>query len=916
MSPYGDGVSVRDDVRVPPVEPAAAATPLAPAADPPRPRTGGGVWSLPPWRRAPMLPFGQPAVLLAVIAAAAILACAAASAPLFLSSAASAALQRLSGEQCATASTAALKAGTAADQLAALDRRVAPAMTGAGLAAPHLTALAQDPFVVAAGPQVIAQPRSKLVYRADAVANLARLPGAVGGPGVWLPQYLKDRLAIPAGSTVTVTGPQLRDPGSAAVPVPVRVAGYYRNFYDAPLPAYWCSYGFFVLPEVVQSDVPAPLIIASDPATFSRLAGARQVDADWVSPVDTAGVTVTRGLDVSARQVAAYGAAGLAVPQDVGRTQGGTGQLPALTARAELIRDGLRGPVLPIALGGTLLALLLVGAAGSYWADRRFAEVRLLSARGVGPGALAGKAVAELALPAAIGTVLGALLARWLVAGLGPSPDLDPGAYRQAAVVVTAGLLAGLALLGLVAGIRARNATERPIGSRRSRLALVPWELALLGGAAATYADLRGGGSVTVVQNIAQVDLLVVLFPLLFILGGSVLAVRLLTLLLPVLSARAGRLPAAWYLAARRLTASRVAAVVLLAAAATPVAIAVYAAGLTTGSERTLEAKAELFTGAHISVAVNDHLARTPETDRIGTLVTRYNYGKLDADTPVAVLAVDPRTLPGTAYWRPEFGGSLPALLATLTGPAPDGRVPAIVVDPGHELGPTADIPLGTSTGQFARVATASLFPGRRLPYPMIIVDRTRLGAIDPHAGSTDELWTNGPAAAAQAEIARQDKLVFHTVDQALIFSKADYLGITWTFGYLTALAGLVGLVSVGALLLYVETRQRSRIASYALGRRMGLSRATHLRSLLAELGLLLGVAYAVGVGLSRIALGLVHGLLDVDPARPPTPLLVLPAQVLLGAAIAIVLVATLTALYAQRVADRTHPSEVLRLGS
>ena len=374
---------------------------------------------------------------------------------------------------------------------------------------------------------------------------------------------------------------------------------------------------------------------ATDPGTFSRLAGESEADFEWVSPVDTAGETVSRARDVSDRQVAAYHTAGLPVPLDFGRTNGGTGQLPTLADRAELIRSGLRGPVLPIALGGTLLALLLVGAAGSYWADRRAREVRLLSARGVGPGALAGKAVLELALPAAVGTVLGALLARWLVARLGPSPNLDPAAYRQAALVVAAGLLAGLALLGLVAGLRSRNATERPIGARRSRLAWVPWEVLLLAGAAGTYLALRGTDAVTVVQNVAQVNLLVVLFPLLFILGGSVLAVRLLTLLLPLLSARATRLPAAWYLAARRLTAARVAAVVLLAAAAAPVAIAVYAAGLTGGSQQTLDAKARVFTGAAISVETTGQLARNATTDEIGTIVRRYSYGTV-GDTQVA----------------------------------------------------------------------------------------------------------------------------------------------------------------------------------------------------------------------------------------------------------------------------------------
>jgi putative ABC transport system permease protein len=871
------------------------------------------VWSLPPWRRVPVLPFGQPAVLLAVFAAAAILACAGASAPLFLSSASSAALQRLLGQQCASAGTAAVKwhnasglSGETAQQrdLADLDRQVPAAMTGAGLARPALSAVAANLYDLGYRATVVAKPTSRVVYRAGALDNVTKLPGAVGGTGVWLPQYLRDRLGARPGATVTVGG------------TPVRLAGYYRNFYDGPLPAYWCSYGFLVLPNDTSSDVPSPLVLATDPVTFSRLAGDSAADYEWVSQVDPAGETVSRARDVESRQAAAYQAARLPVPLDFGRTNGGTGQLPALADRADLIRDGLRGPVLPIALGGTLLALLLVGAAGSYWADRRIREIRLLSARGVGPGALAGKAALELALPAVAGTAVGGLLARWLVARLGPSPNLDPGGYGQAALVVTAGLLAGLALLGFVAGIRSRNATERPVGARRSRLAWMPWEVLLLAGAGGTYAALRGSDAVTVVQNVAQVNLLVVLFPLLFILGGSVLAVRLLTLLLPVLSGRATRLPAAWYLAARPLTAARVAAVVLLAAAAAPVATAVYAAGLTAGTQQTLDTKARVFTGAAISVETTGQLRRDAATDRLGTVVRRYSYGTV-GDTQVAFLAVDPATLPRTADWRNEFAGrSLPDLLTALAGPATGGRLPAIVVDPRHELDPTADVRLGTSTARVTTAATATLFPGRRLPPPMIIVDRTRLGPIDPHAGSFDELWANGPAAPAEAQVLAQDQLIFDTIDQAQVFDAADYLGLSWTFGYLTALAGLVGLVSVGALLLYVETRQRTRVAAYALGRRMGLSQATHLRSLLAELGLLLGLAYAVGVGLSRVALGLVHGMLDVDPARPPTPLLVLPVGVLVGAAVAVAVVAALTALHAQRVADRTPAAETLRLGT
>ena len=60
------------------------------------------------------------------------------------------------------------------------------------------------------------------------------------------------------------------------------------------------------------------------------------------------------------------------------------------------------------------------------------------------------------------------------------------------------------------------------------------------------------------------------------------------------------------------------------------------------------------------------------------------------------MLAVDPATLPGTAYWRDEFADrSLPDLLTALAGPATGGRLPAIVVDPRGELGRTADVRLG-----------------------------------------------------------------------------------------------------------------------------------------------------------------------------------------------------------------------------
>ena len=405
--------------------------------------------------------------------------------------------------------------------------------------------------------------------------------------------------------------------------------------------------------------------------------------------------------------------------------------MPEFVERTALTRDGLRGPVLPIALGGSILALLLVGAAGSYWADRRSREVRLLSSRGVGPGALAVKAVLELALPAIAGTVLGWLAARWLVALLGPSPRLDAAAPWQAGLTALAALAAGLGLLALVAGLRSRAATERPVGARRGWVTRLPWELLILAAAAGCWLRLRGSDAVTLDAGIAQINLLVVAFPLLFLAGAAVLVMRLLALLLPRLSRSAGRLSPAWYLAARRVTASRVISVILLAAASLPIAMLVYAATLTQTSHYTLDAKAGVVNGSRTAVQSVDTFRRTPATDAVGTLVVRYLYGKV-ADQPddVTVLAVDPDTFPTTAFWDHRFADDpLATLMAKLRAPddrrhrpgrgrgrgrprVPAGHVPAGARQHAHPGPRSSRTPSSSPAGASPAPCSSSTAPG------------------------------------------------------------------------------------------------------------------------------------------------------------------------------------------------------------
>jgi putative ABC transport system permease protein len=145
------------------------------------------------------------------------------------------------------------------------------------------------------------------------------------------------------------------------------------------------------------------------------------------------------------------------------------------------------------------------------------------------------------------------------------------------------------------------------------------------------------------------------------------------------------------------------------------------------------------------------------------------------------------------------------------------------------------------------------------------------------------------------------------------VLTAANFLGITWTFGYLSALAVFVGVIAIGGLLLYLEARSRSRVSGYVMARRMGLSRGAHLRSLVVELAGVAAAGLVLGAVLAAAAVAVVYRRLDVDLVRPPTPLLDVPWTAIgLTAAITLV-VAALAAGYAQRAADRADPATVLR---
>jgi putative ABC transport system permease protein len=886
------------------------------------PPTRTSVWLLPPWRRAPLLGLQSLGAFLAVLVTAAILACALASAPLFLSSARSAAMQQELAPQCAEHSWPSAGAGIGPFFGAESPTGAATPERMAGFAQRYTDAWAalgrtsrRSLLVDASGSGAGGEQSGMLVLDRNGAplsqaANLLWRPGALQhvpvvqgstATGVWLPASYAESAGATVGSRITMAG------------VAVTVAGVYTDLFKTDYGAYWCAYTDLFLNLVSANTPPPALVLATDQQTAFRVAAAAGfLGVNAAVPVDATTLSVTQADGLLAEQ---NRVARRATPVDVPSGGGVNQYLAEAVEHAKLTERGLQGPVIPVAVAGGLLALVLVAAAGSFWADRRITEVRLLAARGVGPVALGGKAALELALPALLGAALGWGASRLLITGLGPADDLDPWATRAARLVGVAAFAVGLLCAATVAGLRARSTAERPMGRAPQWPAKVPWELALLGAAAWCWALLDRRDAVVIDGGVAQVNGLLVAFPLLGLAGAAVLLTRLITTLLPALRRWAGRRAPAVFMALNRLAAARLATATLLVAVTLPVAVLGYTATLTASSRLTVDAKTGVQIGAENAVVSVDRIARTPRTAAIGTVVDRYvGSAVLDGDrTDVQVLGVDPRTFARTAYWRGSFADeSLDELVARLDGPAVDGRLP--VVAQGLPTG-DAQLRVGRRAVPAEVVATARVLPGRRLPTPMVLVAANRLPDITREylADRTSELWTEGAVGPAIKALTAEDARVTRTVSSTDVFTTANFLGITWTFGYLSALAVFVGIIAAGGLLLYLEARSRVRVSGYVMARRLGLSRRGHLGSVLTELGGVAVTGLVLGGALAVAAVAAVYRRLDVDLIRPPTPLLAVPWVAIGATALAALVVAALGALYAQHAADRADPATVLR---
>jgi putative ABC transport system permease protein len=877
----------------------------------------------PAWLKAPLLYLRFPAILFSLVTATAILGATTAAAPLMLSSAGNAALEQeveQAGED---------QIGLSYGTFGLIDRETfEPAdqqVRRAGAALPRL----EDPTVMVEGASTrVANEEGtessvRLLSRTGALDNIEKLTPDRGIEGVWISNTNADELGIRPGDEITLD--RLR------VKKTMTVAGIYRNLASAPISEYWRPLTFHIINPTPNQPPLYPYLIMDIDTLLDVADGlGQQATFSWDFAMPWADPTLPEARRIGARFLDARLAASDPLT-DIGRAFDAItqyGSMDVHTSLTQAIRNSeetvtaIEGPVLLISLAGRIVALAVIAAAGLFSYTRRRVEARLLSAQGRTPWWQGAKASAEALVPAAIGGVMGWLAGQGLVRLAGPSDRISAGVPLEALKEVGWWLLIAIVLLGIVYAAAAHQESQLGASRIKQLFGRVPWELVLLVLAIASLYEVRTreGAIVQTPDQAAQIDLFLLAFPFLFLAAICGLASRGLRALLPKTKMVTSRGSSWSYLAARRFAGGQKVGFLLITASAIAIGVLVYSGTLVATTSTTVTSKAQVLAGSDVAASIQN-IEHLPEDFPFPfTRVTMSGGNLLPSDAPVDILALDPDTFDQGAFWDDSFADRpLEELLTSLETDGP--RLPVILVAQSSPTEATVDtrgvdVPITV-------VETARAWPGMRPNNGFMIVDSDTFdrvavasGGFEEDPAGVDEIWIKGDHDAI-FEAFEDNGLIIDLSRSAVDIQEAPSLrSLSWTFGFLQALGVMAGLIAIVGLVLYLQSRQQSREVSYALARRMGLTRGSHRLAIASELFAMLVTSTLIGGITAIIAARLVASEIDPLPGLPPGALFRVPTALLWAAPVVAIVVALLGAWNVQRKADRTNVAEVMRLAT
>jgi putative ABC transport system permease protein len=891
------------------------------------------MFTTPPFRRAPWLLFRRPVLLVAIVGTALILGMVASLTPLFGSAAASEALQRQLEGRCASRFAAKMPVVVSGDADLAADLESNEAVLRATLGGDDSF---EDPTLVLRGGTA-----DLALTEGDDTAIEVRIMGlgdfrdhielvdGAHGEGAYIDRRTSEWIGAGPGDDVIFTYEVFFFDGrSEIITVPLTVTAVYEDLYNQYLDPYWCTFQQEISPNALGDLPPAPLLLdvdsfQDDPELFHSIYGGGHEPGQWQVPIRIEGLTVAAAY--RAAETIEETSANVESLLEEALSEDLTGfelaldsELLPVTDRVRSQIDALHTSIFPLAAVVLLAGIGLLGAAGSYWVERRRSELELLSTVGVPPAGIAVKAGLELLLPVAGGALLGCALGNLVIGLVGPSPDIEVLARRDGLLVTIAATGTGLLAAALVAGVKARGLLD-PVRGRNRDLSL-RWPLIVLSIVAAFMVrSLIGDQAVTLGENVVvgSVDPLVLFFPVLVLLAAVLLISELVTLARPLIY-RLGRISHSGFIASRRILSAPAVALALLAGAAVPVAILVYSADLARSATISIDAKGKTSIGSDVSTLIYRIEDLPPALDGNSTIVVKLERARLDRLT-VDVIGVDPATFADGGFWLSTYADRpLDRVLADLTTASGQSVLNAVVAN-GAVSGGVVDN--DAMDFEVEVVGSISAFPGSVLDRPLLIVDRSRLQELlapeeDRIRGADYMIWSRGLDEAEIDGILADSEMGFaFTIAADTTLDQLKFAVIVWTFEFLRLYAALAGLIVIASVLIYSDTRQRARNLSYALARRMGLTRRDHAVAGLIEVGALTMVGALAGIAVGGWAARDLYRALDPLPETPPAPQWVGTTDLSLIVLGLVVVLAAVSAWMTQRTADNADVSELLRHG-
>jgi putative ABC transport system permease protein len=868
------------------------------------------------WLRAPLLLRRHLPVLAAVVLTTALAALAAASVPLVRAAVQS---ESLKGQLAnMTPLSAGLEIRTLGNRYSSDDARRAAAIrlghTMPSLGPPVISTM-QEGFQLAgpagAGLEVTA------LARTGAVDQVRRLTGG-RGQGVWVADSIAGEARLRPGDTVRLT---VHHSSGVTPTVAFRVAGVYRALEGDRDNPYWANWQQDIRPLDPDSPPPPPFVLMSqrDVAKLARVFYPL-VENRYEYPVDPRHITFAgaQSLDerlarLSTDLVRPRFAPGRALMCTPRNCQTSSSLSAALTVAATEV--AAVSPTISLLSDiGLLIAFALSVAAGLFLVRRRADEAHVLFARGESTGVFAARTAVEAALPGVVGLAAGAGVALLALEQLAPDGAVThatvEGAMARAAIAAAAGV--GCVALGAAFGFPRRGGVGPCWAARVER---VPWEvvpLALATGALA--AVLAGKGLAGDATGTSHPRLVVFVFPVLLATGVAGLVVRILRALLQRTGDGAGPIV---FLAMRRVGTARGLLVAVVVAAAAAFATFAYASTLSSSLDRSAAEKALVSNGSDVQGFVDPNATIPPEFD-FPAAVVEIDPGNaaFASGEPVDVIAGDPNALARTLLWGEGWGDDPRRFLSRL-GETSDGALAAIAT-PGA---PEAEEIIDQGARIRIEIVGRAPLPGSTAGRAAILVSRAalrraarRLDILDPGPQATGLLWAKGDPARLEQAIDASNVGAVYLTRLGHIRENASVAAAERSYGFVRAIGAAAAILSLVALLLYLQARQRSQLIASALVRRMGLAAGADAAALALEAAAVVLVAAVTGAVAAVTAAQPIAHRIDSLPLYAPPPVLAVPwATLVAGGAVAVAAGALLGAA-AATLAARADVGEALRV--